>query len=1181
MGTQTRTRRPPVGDYRRFVDERIDRAKRRIKSADAGAAIVFVVVAWICYVLLLVMIDQVAPLSLLVRTLLLACMVLATAVVLAVRVVAPLFLRVNALFAAKTLEAADPRMKNTVLSWVDLSQSGRPLPEPIAKAIGARAATDLARVRIEDAIQPRHVLASMYVLAAVVVAFCVFSFFTTKNFGPTLERVLLPLAGTAPPASTHLRIVFEPSTTNGATPAPIPVGGSLAVKARVERGKPEKVVAYIQAADSDYEEPHDFSRVDPDSQDFVLSLHQRQKSFSIRIVADDFRSETFLATVTPAPAIVEWSILYEPPAYTGQAPYAAPGPDVDGLEGSRVRVEAAANGAVEPGSGRLDVRMGGEEASFAMPVVDGSSDRIAGVFVLKADGAYSVLFRDCDGRAPDFRPNNHIRVRKDLPPTIEIHSPAEKEIDLPPDATVALRGRASDDFGLRKVDLAVRDGRSGELLHSKVFENPGDRLGVAQDFESTLDLAKLKLEPGDVLEYWVEAEDVKLPIANVTSTKSDRRLIRIVRPEPKDSQPPKDRKSEDSKSPDGSQEDSQPGKSSDSSNQGGEDEQADPSDHDSPRQGPGAAGEDAESDGRRGDASQADPDAAEDPSSDDRGQGSSASKTEGEWSDQDRESLEKLQRYFGEERSQAESDRRREPSREGREGDRGEDRAADLQDPKKQPSDPTAGTDAEKRDTTPNDASKADNAGETSAPPDPKQTGNSEGRPEGGPSREEERAAQGDEAPSDQPNNAGEQSPSDSSEPSSSESPTARDEAGKESNNRTADAQDGADEPSSAPGDRASQVAQKADPGAGEQSAAGETPRPDQATPGEPSQGKKGEEKGRAADSSPRAESEGDPNIDKQDRAHRTGPEESSASNAANSEGEAKQGESSNTGPSSSGGPSEEKGDHSNSTGQQEAKGQSAGKGDERQGQKSPGESDKDSPQAAGGGREESSKQSRAPGGESAEPKPTEGRTPQSEPSQNAEKPDGGEGSKPADSGLDQASDEPPPDPMRNTPPGSPDGSGNWDPKRAPQGSGKRNDDLDDSGDAADPDDLKRGSNLVLRKLEEELSKKKVDPELLKRMGWTEEDARRFYDRLRQQVANAEAADPIRGRAREGFGGGADLRKRSERAAGAAVDANQGLETGRRTAAPPEIRKRYEAYTRSLSEAAGDPQAPTPRPPQE
>lgn len=1180
MGTQTRTRRPPVGDYRRFLDERIDRAKRRIKSADAGAAIVGVVVAWVSYILVLVMIDQVAPLPALARTLLLAFMILATGVVLVARVVAPLFLRVNALFAAKTIESADPRMKNSVLSWVDLSQSGRPLPEPIAKAIGGRAATDLSRVRIEDAIQPRHVLTSLYVLAAVVVSFCVFSFFTTKNFGATLERVLFPLAGTAPPTSTHVRILFEPSTTNGASPAPIPVGGSLAVKARVERGKPEKVVAYIQAAESDYEEPQDFTRVDPTSQDFVLSLHQRQKSFSIRVVADDFHSETYVATVTPAPAIVDWNIQYEPPAYTGQAPYAAPGPNVDGLEGSRVRVEAVANGAIEPGSGRLDVRMGGEEASFVMPVVDGSSDRIAGVFVLKADGAYSVQFRDGDGRAPDFRPNNHIRVRKDVPPTIEISAPAEKEIDLPPDATVLLRGRASDDFGLRKVDLAVRDGRSGELLHSKVFENPGGRLGTTKDFETTLDLAKLKVEPGDVLEYWVEAEDVKLPIANVSSTRSDRRLIRIVRREIKDPSASKDQKAEDSKLQDGAKEDSQPRESSASSGQGGKDGEAVPSDSNSPREEPGAGDEGTETDGRRRDASAAGADASEDPSSGDSGQGSSASKNGGEWGDQDRESLEKLQRYFDEEDSKNEPDDVGEPPPKGREGGRGKDPAAGHRDPNEKPSDRSTEAGSEKREATSSDALKGDDAGGKPAAQESKQTRDSKGRPEGGQSRQDERAAQDSKPRSDQPAGAGEPPRSNSSDPSSSTPPSAKDEAAKESNNRTTDAQEGAGDPTSAPGDGADQAERKADPGAGKQAAGGDPPRPDQATPGDPSPTEEGEEKGRAADSAPRAESENDAKNDERDGAHRTGPDETSASSAVNSEGEANQGESSNSGQSSTGGPSEEKGDNTNSTGRQQAKGQSSGKGDEHTSQESPGESKKDVPKDAGGGRGGSSKQSRAPGRESADENQSEGRTPLEKPSKEGEKSPGGEGSSPADSGADGASGEPPPAPPRDAPPGSPDGSGNWDPKRAAQGPGKNNDDLDDSGDAADPDDLKRGSNLVLRRLEEELGKKRVDPELLKRMGWTEEDARRFYDRLREQAANAESADPMRGRAREGFGGGADLRRRSERAAGAAVDANQGLETGRRTAAPPEVRKRYEAYTRSLAEAAGDQSAPAPRPPQ-
>src|SRR5690606_31400521 len=146
---------------------------------------------------------------------------------------------------------------------------------PILRTIENKAATDLSRIKIEDAIQPKHVLTALYFLAAVVVLFCLYSFFTTKSFGASIERVLLPIGATAPPTSTQLRIIFDPGETDPTQPAPIPADSSITFKASVIRGNPEQVMAYLQTEGSDYEEPHELSRSETLKSEFTLTLHQR------------------------------------------------------------------------------------------------------------------------------------------------------------------------------------------------------------------------------------------------------------------------------------------------------------------------------------------------------------------------------------------------------------------------------------------------------------------------------------------------------------------------------------------------------------------------------------------------------------------------------------------------------------------------------------------------------------------------------------------------------------------------------------------------------------------------------------------------------------------------------------------------------------------------------------------
>ena len=44
---------------------------------------------------------------------------------------------------------------------------------------------------------------------------------------------------------------------------------------------------------------------------------------------------------------------------------------------------------------------------------------------------------------------------------------------------------------------------------------------------------------------------------------------------------------------------------------------------------------------------------------------------------------------------------------------------------------------------------------------------------------------------------------------------------------------------------------------------------------------------------------------------------------------------------------------------------------------------------------------------------------------------------------------------------------------------------------------------MVLKRLKEELDRGEVDPELLKKLGWTEKDMQRFAERLERQLASA------------------------------------------------------------------------------
>ncbi len=119
-----------------------------------------------------------------------------------------------------------------------------------------------------------------------------------------------------------------------------------------------------------------------------------------------------------------------------------------------------------------------------------------------------------------------------------------------------------------------------------------------------------------------------------------------------------------------------------------------------------------------------------------------------------------------------------------------------------------------------------------------------------------------------------------------------------------------------------------------------------------------------------------------------------------------------------------------------------------------------------------------------------------------------------------------------------------------------------DEGEQEEPERVsqaaKQATELVLTKLEDMLRRDRVDPELLRRLGWTKEDLKRFvkYLKAQQERRKRKAGDVAR------IGPG---RRRLISGPQAVVSDDEGALDVSRTPPPPEYRELIEAYSRSLS----------------
>ena len=124
IGTQTQ----PQGkllDYEQFIDHQLQRTRPRIKFTDISTACLTLLVGFLAVLFLEVVFDHVFGMPFWLRWTILVSGLLAAGVYAAIRVVMPLVRRINALYAAKTIEMSEPTFKNSLINYLELRRQSR------------------------------------------------------------------------------------------------------------------------------------------------------------------------------------------------------------------------------------------------------------------------------------------------------------------------------------------------------------------------------------------------------------------------------------------------------------------------------------------------------------------------------------------------------------------------------------------------------------------------------------------------------------------------------------------------------------------------------------------------------------------------------------------------------------------------------------------------------------------------------------------------------------------------------------------------------------------------------------------------------------------------------------------------------------------------------------------------
>jgi hypothetical protein len=550
-------------EYEEFIESQLRKTRSHVWSVELAGALMLLAAGTLGYFFVAGLVDHwVMPGGLGFWGRLTALFVFLTlvAVFLARQVLPLLLLRINPLYAAYTIERSRPALKNGLLNFLFFRADHAGMSEAVYQAIEEQAATNLAKVHVEAAVDRSKLIQIGYVLVGIILACAAYTLFSPKDLFTSASRVVMPWADLQAPTRT-LIAELEPGDSQAFR------GQQVTVKARIE-GLPTgaKVRLLYSTVDGQTVDRAIEMTLPPDGYKYAAVLPAGdatlQQPLSYRIEAGDAVTRQYMLHVVAAPTIAVESVEYKYPAYTGLlAQTVEQQGDVKAIEGTQVTIHALANEPIQSayidfdGDATLDQRM----------QVDGEKAQATFTAALQPDRtkaahhSYQLVFKNEAGQQ-NLQPVQHqIEVTRDLAPEIQFVLPKKDEIDLPLNGAVDLEVVANDpDFALRRIKLSTAgdnrplkdvmlldEVRRGQFVR-KIRFTPG----------------KLGLKAGDVIVYSAVAEDNKDPLPNRTET--PQRRIRLI--SPTGGQAPRDQMAKDDAA------DGQQGQPQDKGQGGGDDE---------------------------------------------------------------------------------------------------------------------------------------------------------------------------------------------------------------------------------------------------------------------------------------------------------------------------------------------------------------------------------------------------------------------------------------------------------------------------------------------------------------------------------------------------------------------------------------------------------------------------------
>lgn len=433
------------------------------------------------------------------------------------RIIRLLHSRVRPDYAAQSLEEDLPELRHSLSSYVALRETGDPdgVRAAVLRTIGARAAGEIKRQRIETPTEADSILRWWMVLAASLVVVLGYMLFSPKSTLRSAQRLLLPMARIAPPT----RVAISDVTPGDCRTVPVK---AVEIRAKVEGLRSGDQPLIVFGSRGAISEP---MTLDPATGFYGGSITV-DDSTDYRIVAGDAQSESYRITVDVIPVVSIRSKTVTPPAYTGLPAETSTGGPILAMENSQVELSVEANRPIVRAKLEFNPRV--KNAANQAEAAQGPAN--AGVIDLKlapdgmsgsvafqtriprseAAGAkidsYRIVAWDAEGNENYDAVVYPIRIDPDLAPEVRFASPVEASREVPINGQLLFEIVAVDrDHGLKRIEWLMR--RGVEPPTSAVIWSVEKGVTESQTIEYRLRPAELGFRVGDTIQVAAAALD--------------------------------------------------------------------------------------------------------------------------------------------------------------------------------------------------------------------------------------------------------------------------------------------------------------------------------------------------------------------------------------------------------------------------------------------------------------------------------------------------------------------------------------------------------------------------------------------------------------------------------------------------------------------------------------------------